>query len=181
MNKSNLKNVVLVIGVLLLGTFSVTIANLFNGYYCGVAALAVLLSTIYLFDVLDKRGLEENKINLIMVGGVVFFEVLFFLVNDIFGKTVYGGGSIGFFEAIVLFSQLYSVVGVIYYVLKNVLFAKRVETIELVENHKEEPTTQETEIEEEDELEINNVDVEEIKRLPQGTLGKETPFMEEEK
>ena len=179
MNKSNIKNNILILGVLLVGTFSVSIANLFKGYYCAVAALTVLFSTIYLFDTLDKNKLEENKTNLIMMGTITFFELLFFIVNDIFGNSVYVSGNVGFMGGMVIFSQLFSVVGAIYYVLKNVLFTKKTATIEVIEAPKEEPVTEER-VEEEVEYEEEE-HVEEIKKLPNGNFRSEAPFMEEEK
>ena len=180
MNKNDIKNNILILGVLLLGTFSVSIANLFKGYYCAVAALVVLFVTMYLFDTLDKNKLEENKPNLIMIGGVAFFELIFFIINDIVGDPVYVSGNVGFLGGMVIFSQLFSVVSAIYYVLKKSLFNSRKPTIEVIEAPKEKEEKVQEEIEPE-EVEVEEEYVEEIKRLPNGTLGKDAPFMEEEK
>ena len=49
-NKFNIKNCALLFGSFIAGMLSVSIANIFGGYYCSVLAIVAVLSTLYVFD-----------------------------------------------------------------------------------------------------------------------------------
>ena len=64
-NKFNVKNCALLFGAFITGMLSVSISNIFGGYYCSVLAIIAVLSTLYVFDTLDKNTLSDNQLNVI--------------------------------------------------------------------------------------------------------------------
>ena len=179
MTKNNVNySKTLIFGVFVAGMLSVSIANLFGGYYCSVAAIAVILNTMYILNSLDKGTFQDDKFNVITISIISILEVLFFLVNDVVGYSVYNG-DINFLSTIVSGSQLYSVVMIIFNLVKNVLSYVKKDKIELVEEHEEINKNEDDHNEEEDESIDDDGIVEDIKRIPESDIKKETPFMEE--
>ena len=183
-NKFNIKNCALLFGSFIAGMLSVSIANIFGGYYCSVLAIVAVLSTLYVFDSMDNNNLKENKINIILLGVLVLCEAVFFVANDIVGYAVYKKSSMGFFDMFVMGSQLFSVGVIAYTMISIVLSFFTKDSIELVddistpsiheeETKKEEVTFEQKEVKEEKKEEY-------IKRIAQNTVRKEAPFMEEE-
>ena len=169
----------LMFGIFVAGMLSVSIANLFGGYYCSVAAITVILTTMYVLNSLDKGTFQDDKFNIITISVVSVFEILFFLVNDLFGKFVYTG-ALDFFGVLVIGSQLYSVTMIILNLIKTVLSYGKKDKIELVEEHKEvEISEEEQEEVQQEEVIVEESAVEDIKRIPESDIQKETPFMEE--
>ena len=183
MNKNNLKNMTLLFGIFLAGMLSVSIANFFGGFYCTVAAIVIILATFYVFGVLDTRSIKSNKINLIMVGIIALLETIFFVVNDIFGYNVYVKGNVDFFGGLVIASQIYCILAILYHLIMiDISFLKNNSSIELVEEVNVSNGQNVTHDVEEATVEESNDDsVEEIRQIPRNEIKQETPFMEEEK
>lgn len=183
-NKFSVKNCALLFGAFVAGMLSVSISSLFGGYYCSVLAIVAVLSTLYIFDSLDKNNLQENKINIILLGILILCETVFFVTNDIIGYSVYQKGNMGFFDVFVMGSQLFSI-GVIAYTMISIVlsfFCK--DSIELVDDIRTEPTHEEETKKEEVAFEQKEVKEEKkeeyIKRIAQNNVRKDAPFMEEE-
>ena len=167
----------LMFGIFVVGMLSVSIANLFGGYYCSVAAIIVILTTMYILNCLDKGTFQDDKFNVITISIISGLEILFFLVNDVIGYSVYTG-VVDFFGVLVIGSQLYSVVMIILNLVKNVLSYGKKDKIELVEEHEEIKNKEDIQ-EEKEEVIVDESAVEDIKRIPESDIKKETPFMEE--
>ena len=144
--------------------------------------------------------LKENLVSMILVGIVVFFELLFFVVNDIFNFDVYVRNRINFWSFNVMFSQVISMGSIIYSIVNFVIEIKktRVEVLDGNESAKriikEEKKAdiyahEEVEMNEEIELheakkykeEIQNEMKVEIKSITRENVKVTTPYMEEEK
>ena len=105
-NKINLLSII----VFVAGMFCVSIANVFGGFYCSVVVIEAIAATMLVYTTLDKKeGLRENIVNLSLVSIILFFGLLFFLVNDVFGISVYSKGDLGFWGICVLISQTLSI------------------------------------------------------------------------
>jgi len=187
--KNNVKNNALIFGVFVTGMLSVSIANLFGGYYCFVAAIVVVLGTLFTFNVLDNKSLEENKIELILISILAFFELMFFLVNDVIGYPVYVKNNFNFTGICVMASQFYSIVVLAYSMIKIVLSFYKKDEIELIDNvEKAEDKVDEKKeeiIEEAEEVlkekKVEESKPQEMKRITETNVRKQAPFMEEGK
>ena len=177
-SKSNLKNNILLISIFVLATLSVSVANLFGGSYSPVAIISVVLSTFFVLNVLNKNEFKENKLNLILVCIILFLEVFFFVINDIVGYAVYSKNKINFISGCVIFSQLFSAFVTMYLLVKNVFSFSNKNKVELVEEENKKEVEEEKKVEEEI---VDDGSVEELRKIPQSTIKKEAPFMEEEK
>ena len=138
-NKMKTKNYFLCIAIFVVGMFCVSIANIFGGFYCSVAVIEAILATVFAYDIFDnKDGFKENIISLIFVSIILFFGLLFFVVNDIFGVSVYTNGNLGFWGICVIISQLLSIAFVVYILVMFImsLNQSRVEIIDDGENKK---------------------------------------------
>ena len=182
MNKNEIKNKALIFGIFMVGMLAVSIANFFGGYYCSVLAIVAILSTIYVFNVLDLGNIKDNKVDIGLVALLSFLEFVFFVANDIFGHPVYVKGNVDFFGGLVIGSQIYSIAVILYNLIKiDLSLFKHKDTVELVEEKKEMTTNEGIEYDTEESLFEDNKDVEDIKRIPRSDIRKDAPFMEEEK
>lgn len=201
------KNYFLSIGVFLVGMFSVSIANIFGGYYCSVAVIETVLFTMFVFNTFDKKILSrENIVSFSAISFITALEVVFFLVNDVFDLDVYVKNNLNFWGVVVIISQLLSIAAIVYFTIQYVLDLNKndvelvEEKIEKVEENKVDKKVVEKVVEKEVVSQFDNVDyasqsanekteekeefVEkkpEIRSIRQNTINVKTPFMEEEK
>lgn len=162
------------------GLISVSIANWFWGYYGIGFAIFSVLFTMYCLEILNLKLFNENKIDFSLMLGGLFFQFLFFVVNDIFSVPVYKKNYFNFWSVVVLFSQVYSCGVIVYVMVKSVFYnftKKNVEVIEKInlENDKKIETDLRSEID----LSINNDYVEPLKMIPNSNIKTKT-FEEEE-
>lgn len=177
---NNLKNNILLFGIFAAGMLSVSISNFFGGSYIAVAVITIILATMFTNECLDKNSIYENKIDLISIGILSFFEVLFFIVNDIFNYPVYVKNDIGFFGICVIATQILCIGMILYKLVNIVLSIYRKDHIELVDEPvaKKEEYVEEVDAQEEF---VEDGNVEDLKQIPRTTIKKDAPFMEEEK
>ena len=183
MNKIQTKNLLLSVLVFLTGMLSVSISNIFGGYYGSVVAIVTILATFYVYNLFDnKESFKENLPSLILVGVVVALEVLFFIVNDMFGHDVYVKNHLDFWGICVLVSQGICVCGIVYLFVTTLLTAKA-SKVEIV--NEREVNDQTATSDNHDTIDVqteNNHDAKkEIKSIPENATVVNTPFMEEEK
>jgi len=187
--KNIVKKNALFMAMFVIGMLTVSVANFFGGYYCVVLAPVAILATVYTFNVLENNELNENKYELLMVGVLILFEFIFFVVNDIIGYPVYVRGNTGLMDVTVMGVQVYSVAVTIYSLIKLVLIFCWKDKVELVDgenkidgsldNNQEEIYFEKDTINSEENA--NNNKEKEIKRITQFGVKKDVPFMEEEK
>lgn len=156
-----------------------SIAGVFGGYYCSVSAILVVLTTIYVYDLFDKKlDIKENIVDLSFVGIITFMNILFFVVNDIFNFRVYTKNVFNFWTVSVIISQIISIIALVYASSFFVLNSRKGK-VEIVENSKEE--NNEKTFDETEKLQKEEVKKAEMKSIPQNKEPEKTPFMEEEK
>ena len=167
--------------IFMVGMFSVSIAGMFGGYY-STAIASMLLMTIYAYNFLDDIG--ENLVPSVLIAVVTFFQLLFFVVNDIFNVPAYTRNNFNFMSILVMLSQTISVGALVYelsFVFRN--FISREPHVELVhgESDSVEECAEETEKYESEtfENEEDNEKETEIKYISHNAQD-EVPFMEEE-
>lgn len=178
-NKFNVKNCALLFGAFITGMLSVSISNIFGGYYCSVLAIIAVLSTLYVFDTLDKNTLSDNKLNVIFLCILIACETIFFVTNDIVGYSVYQKNNMGFFGWLVVGSQLFSVGVIAYTMISIVLNFFQKDSIELVDDVSNKVEGHD-DVQEEIEAKKDEVKQEDVRRITQNNVRKEAPFMEEE-
>ena len=101
------------------GCFSVSIANVFGGYFAIVSVIQMIAITIYLVTILEEKdAFKTNLIELILIGLSVVPGLVFFITNDIVGKDVYVGNLSNFWDVCVICSQLISLGSLAYSLFK---------------------------------------------------------------
>jgi len=187
LDKSKIKNYLLCMAIFVVGMLSVSITNIFGGYYCSVAAVEMILYTIIVYNMFDKKiHSKENVISLVMVSVITALELVFFIINDIFGVDVYVKGDLNFLGVCVIISQLLSIFAIayssVYFVLDlnkshvelvdekdSCLDCEKSDDFEETSNHNEGLKT-----------EIDREEKTEIKSIKENNIEVKTPFMEEE-
>ena len=186
---NSVKNTISYFGAFAVGMLSVTISNLFGGYYYAVAGAVVILSTIFVVGVFDQKRYDERKLEVKLLGLLCVVEVLFFVVNDLLSYDVYISNSEDFFSYLVLGSQFYCVAVMMLSALVGVskyFRTSKVQVIERVEREEPKEKTFEEEFNKAEPVKdyeptIDDEEiVEEIKSIPLIHVQKEVPFMEEE-
>ena len=122
--------------------------------------------------------IEENKGVFYLILGGLFFQLLFFVVNDVFSVVVYQKSDVNFWGWIVIASQIYNCCAVAYLVIKmtfSIFKNKNVEIIEKSDFESKEKEANESDIED---LNIDNENVETIKVIP--TINIKTKTFDEE-
>lgn len=180
MNKENFKENIVVGLIYVVGMLSVSIANIFGNHYGFVAAIVIVLSAVYAYNLFEGDVLiKKNLINIIGISIILFFEFVFFVVNDLFNVSVYIKNDLSFLGILVVASQIISVCGLIYLFINLSVVTKKETTVEIIE------TTQEVKNENTNDKEENfkeNVEeTKEIKFISNEKLNLNVPFMEEEK
>ena len=181
LNKANTKKLMLSIGVFLTGMLCVSIANVFGGYYCSATAISVILATFYVYGLFDNKiDIKNNLVNLVLVGVVVLFQLIFFVVNDIFNVPVYVKNYTSFWSVCVIISQIISICSIIY-CLGMFVYCSRKNDIEIVENIKQESVENSVSVEvNADDNFVSEEENKEIKTIAERNFDKSTPYMEEE-
>jgi len=176
MIKENLKNIILPCLTLVTGMLSVSISNIFGNHYGFVAIIVIVLSALYTYNLFDKgEEIGKNLANLVLMGTVLFFQLLFFVVNDIINIPVYTKNSLGFFGVCVLVSQIISVVGLLYLIVNFVLQNK--ETYIEVVGHDDLKDTEE--LAEVDSQLATEEEKKEVRFISEKNNQQNVPFMEE--
>lgn len=193
LEKEKVRKYALAMVMFVVGMLSVSISNLFGGFYCSVVAIEVVLLTLYVYSAFDiKEKSKFDIIDLSLVASVTVFEILFFIINDIFGVDVYVKNDLNFLGVLVIISQMLCIASIIYMSVYQVVSLKHahVEVIEkndMKEAQKDEETTiSETEKNQTENVEIETEDVElqqeeNIKSIAENNVKVEAPFMEEAK
>lgn len=190
MRKEEFRKIILPCLVFCVGMLSVSIANIFGNHYGFVAILAIVLSAIYVYDILDNEiKIMDRVVTLSLMGVVVFLELFFFVINDLFNISVYTVGKFGFFDICVLLSQFISISGIIY-LLVNVVLNNRKIDVEIMENDEntyvnnsktEDYISTEQKVEKVEEVEEKHEKVEEeVRFIQNNNKSQKVPFMEEE-
>lgn len=181
-DKMLIKKIAVSVAIFVTGMFSVSIANVFGGYFAPVISIEIVALTIYLNYIFQEKEIfKKNYINLCLVSLIVLFGLIFFVVNDLIGVQVYVRDSLGFFGICVISSQIISIASLIY-VLVNFLISANKNHIEVVDETEEkkveteEKVVTEKEIDKEEEI----INEEEIKSISENNLKVDAPFMEEE-
>ncbi len=172
------KSYLFVLGCCFIGIFSVSLSNLFWGYYGIGFAICLILFTLFVLESLNNKSFEENKGVFYLILGGLFFQLLFFVVNDVFSVVVYQKSDVNFWGWIVIASQIYNCCAVAYLVLKmtfSIFKNKNVEIIEKSDFESKEKEANESDIED---LNIDNENVETIKVIP--TINIKTKTFDEE-
>ena len=186
---NSVKNTISYFGAFAVGMLSITISNLFGGYYYAVAGAVVILSTIFVVGVFDQKRYDERKLEVKLLGLLCVVEVLFFVVNDLLSYDVYISNSEDFFSYLVLGSQFYCVAVMMLSALVGVSKYFRTSKVQVIERVEREAPKEKTFEEEFNKAEpvkdyeptIDDEEiVEEIKSIPLIHEKKEVPFMEEE-
>lgn len=176
--------------IFLVGMFNVSISGVFGGYYGSVAAIIVVLATIYTYELFDKKiNIKENIAELSLIGSVAFLNVLFFLVNDVFNIRVYTKNNSGFWSILVIISQLIAIGALVYTSVMFILNSTK-EKIEIVDENQKIKAVKKDDIKNNDtentsESEMNQektdetkVEIRAIEKKNENE--KDPPFMEEE-
>ena len=88
MDKIHVRKILLSVLIFVTGMFSVSLANVFGGYFGAVAAIQVVAATVYLtYSLGDKQLNKTNLTDFVLVGLVLLFGVLFFVVNDFYANN----------------------------------------------------------------------------------------------
>lgn len=173
------KNSLLILASFFVGIFSVSISNLFWGYYGIGFAICLILYTLFMFNLLNNKLFDENKVDFGLMSVGLFFQFLFFVVNDIFSASVYQKNNVNFWGWVVIVSQIYSCGVVIYLMIKSTYSLFRKKNVEIVEKHGLENKEENCDEEEFENLDIDNENVETIKSIPILNIKTKT-FNEEE-
>lgn len=184
--KNKTKQFLISVFIFLVGMLNVSIAGVFGGYYCSAAAIIAVLSTIYVYEIFDKKiNVKENILELSLIGIVTFLNIVFFLINDVFDIRVYSRNNFNFLSILVIVSQLISIGALVYTAVIFITNSAK-EKVEVVEenkkknmetmdlNEKEQSLNEETSKKGEQKIEIKVIEENKIDE-------KEPPFMEEEK
>lgn len=183
MNKVQMKKFLLSLLIFVAGAFSVSIANMFGGHFGIVVVVQVVSLTVYLNELLtDNSSLKNSLVELILIGVVLFLNLVFFVTNDIVGKSVYVGNLTNFWDITVIVSQLVSLGSLVYALVVFVLKSKiiHIEVVDYCDKNIEESNCQKVEKEEFEETATTSDVSEEVKSIVENNVKVETPFMEEE-
>ena len=193
LEKEKVRKYALAMVMFVVGMLSVSISNLFGGFYCSVVAIEVVLLTLYVYSAFDiKEKSKFDIIDLSLVASVTVFEILFFIINDIFGVDVYVKNNLNFLGVLVIVSQILCIASIIYMSVYQVVSLKNTH-VEVIEKNDakevqkvEETTVSENEKNLTDDVEIQTEDVdiqqeETIKSIAENNVKVQAPFMEEAK
>ena len=186
LDKTKTKNYLLCMAIFVIGMLSVSVANVFGGYYCSVAAIESILFTVFVYNMFDKKIHTKDSLNyLIMAAVITAFELIFFIINDVFDVAVYVKNNLNFLGVCVIVSQLLSICAIVYCSIKFVLELNEfhVEVVEESENDLNEvpfETKQYREEKNDQTVEVEKKKVE-IKSIKENNVEVKTPFMEEER
>ena len=182
-DKNNMKKYILSAIIFGVGMLSVSVSNIFGGYYCSVAVIETILYTMFVYGMFDRNeNLKENAVLVALISCVTFSGLLFFVVNDIFNVNVYVKNVLDFWGICVISSQLLSMASIVYIAVYLVLSLNK-NKVELVEDYSED--TQNVEHEEVKQVEETvgeNKDVveKEVKSITHDNISVDVPYMEEE-
>jgi len=186
LSKISSKNYCVCIAMFVVGMLSVSVANIFGGYYCSVAAIETILCTAFIYNLFDKKiDIKENVVCISLVSLITLLEIIFFVVNDVFNIDVYIKGNLNFFGMLILISQIVSIISIVYFSVCYFLVREnsRVEVIEETNCEKEESEVLNETVNEK----YKASDVEEkkesndVKAIQETTTKVDVPFMEEER
>lgn len=184
--KNKTKQFLISVFIFLTGMLNVSIAGVFGGYYCSTAAIIAVLSTIYVYEMFDKKiNVKENIPELSLIGIVTFLNIVFFLINDVFDVRVYSRNNFNFLSILVIVSQLISIGSLVYTAVTFVTNSTK-EKVEVVEESKKKNVVTEDSNEKEqsfdEETSMKDNQKVEIKVIEENKNDeKMPPFMEEEK
>lgn len=199
-DKVKMKNLSLCLCVFLVGMLSVSISNIFGGYYAPVTATVFVLGTVYVSNIFNlKESCKENLVMIGLVGIIALLELVFFIVNDIANVDVYVKNYFNFWSICVLISQIISMGAIVYslsvFVIENM--KTKVEIVDedrkIINNTNNVEKQKETYVHEEktenyirEEIEVKEDNIKkeskpEIKSIEKESVKIKTPFMEEEK
>lgn len=195
-DKNKMKKFTLSLLAFVVGTFSVTIANIFGGHFAAVIVAEMIVSTIYLNCILEEKdAFKNNLIDLILIGSVVLMSLTFFVTNDIVGKDVYVGDLNNFWDVCVIASQFISLSALVYTLVMFVVKSNNGDRVEIVEEFntvedfnsnevyqetKTEMVDKQEKINEQTENVESNEIVEKVKGIAENNIDVDVPFMEEE-
>lgn len=180
MGKENFKENIIVGLIYVVGMLSVSIANIFGNHYGFVAAIVIVLSAVYAYNLFEGDvQIKKNLVNIIGISTILLFEFVFFLVNDLFNVSVYIRNDLRLWGILVVASQIISVCGICYLLINLSVATKKDATVEVVITTQE--TNSETTNNDEETFENDVEENKKIKFISNEKTNLNIPFMEEER